>query len=90
MVRRSSPPQVRDTMLLVDVRCTQLSVLRVNKIRAVLGEDSFVNLAEKAKPGETITVRIMAFEENKRRGTGGKTVASLSGTYCSLVLLALV
>lgn len=62
-------------MLLVDVRFAQLSVLRVNKIRCALGEDSFVNLAEKAKAGETITVRIMAIEESKRRGTDGKACA---------------
>lgn len=71
-------------MLLVDVKFAQLSVLRVNKIRDALGEDSFVKLAEKAQPGDTITVRITRIEASKRRGTDGKTRAGHAQADCLL------
>ncbi|CAM9715687.1 unnamed protein product [Scytosiphon promiscuus] len=60
--------EVRDSMLLVDVMFAQLSVLRVNKIRNSGEGGKFVNLQEKAKPGDVITVRIEDIDTSKRRG----------------------
>lgn len=64
--------QVDDSMLLVDVMLAQLSVLRANKIRNSGEGGKFVNLSEKAKPGDVITVSIEAIETSKRRGAEGK------------------
>ncbi|CAM9533349.1 unnamed protein product, partial [Hapterophycus canaliculatus] len=60
--------EVRDSMLLVDVMFAQLSVLRVGKIRTSGEGRKFINLEEKAKPGDVITVRIEDIDTSKRRG----------------------
>lgn len=59
-------------MLLVDVMFAQLSVLRANKIRNSGEGGKFVNLSEKAKPGDVITVSIEAIQTSQRRGVEGK------------------
>ncbi|CAM9763746.1 unnamed protein product [Pylaiella littoralis] len=60
--------KVEDSMLLVDVMFAQLSVLRANKIRNSGEGGKFVNLSEKAKPGDVITVSIEAIQTSQRRG----------------------
>lgn len=67
-------PQVHDSMLLVDVMFAQLSVLRASKVRNSGEEQKFVNLSEKTKPGDLITVRIEDVETSKRRGAKGKNL----------------
>lgn len=64
--------KVRDSMLLVDVMFAQLSVLRGSKIRNSGEGGKFVNLQEKAKPGDVITVRIEDIDTSKRRGAKGE------------------
>eukprot|EP00752_Nemacystus_decipiens_P003968 g3634.t1 len=60
--------KVEDSMLLVDVLFPELSVLRANKIRRSGEGGKFVNLSEKAKPGDVITVRIESIGASKRKG----------------------
>lgn len=64
--------QVGDSMLLVDVMFAQLSVLRASKIRNSGDGGKFVNLSEKAKLGDVITVSIESIETSKRRGAEGE------------------
>lgn len=64
--------KVRDSMLLVDVMFAQLSVLRASKIRNSGEGGKFVNLQEKVKPGDLITVRIEDIDTSKRRGAKGE------------------
>ena len=68
------PTQVRDTTLLVDVMFAQLSVLSAAKIRETEegGGGAFIDLAEKTKAGDVITVRIERVEGNRRKGTDGE------------------
>lgn len=68
------PAQVRDTTLLVDVMFTQLSVLSAAKIREAEegGDGAFIDLSEKTKAGDVITVRIEHVERSRRRGTDGE------------------
>ena len=63
--------QVRDTTLLVDVMFAQLSVLSAAKIREAEdgGDGAFIDLPEKTKAGDVITVRIERVEKSRRRGT---------------------
>lgn len=59
-------------MLLVDVMLPELSVLRANKIRRSGEGGKFVNLAEKAKPGDVVTVRIEDIGASSRKGAEGE------------------
>ena len=66
-------------MLLVDVMLPRLSVLRVEKIRDSLGKNalgnsSFLNLSEKAKPGDIITVRVERVQHVERGGPKGDMI----------------
>lgn len=63
-------------MLLVDVMFPELSVLRANKIRRSGEGGKFVNLSEKAKAGDVITVRIESIGASKRKGAEGEDLDS--------------
>ncbi|CAN0128831.1 unnamed protein product [Ectocarpus sp. 6 AP-2014] len=60
--------EVHESMLLVDVMFAQLSVLRASNIRNSGEGEKFVNLSNKTKAGDLITVRIEDVETSKRRG----------------------
>lgn len=68
--------QVEDAMLLVDVMFPELSVLRASKIRRSGEGGKFVNLSEKTKPGDVITVRIENIGASKRKGAEGENLDS--------------
>lgn len=54
----------------------QLSVLSAAKIREAEdgGGGAFIDLAEKTKAGDVITVRIERVEKSRRRGTDGEKI----------------
>ena len=56
----------------------RLSVLSAAKIRETEGGDgTFIDLAEKTKAGDVITVRIERVERSRRRGTNGERITCL-------------
>lgn len=69
-------------MILVDVMFSQLSVLRAGKIRDALGGSSFIELSKKAKPGDTITVRIEHIQHINRAGSNGESLGGDEKTLC--------
>ena len=63
---------MEESLLLVDVLFPELSVLRVNKIRRSGEGGKFVNLSEKTRPGDVVTVRIESIGASKRKGAEGE------------------